>query len=88
MQSAVDETNRFNAPVSHVWGMRALDDRNDPGVAASNVNVAAADFSVIGMVGNLTAAMTLAALSRYANQGLSGRRADRHGGCRHEARLS
>ncbi len=71
VQSAVDETNRFNAPISHVWGMRALDDRNDPGVAASNVNVAAADFSVIGMVGNLTAAMTLAALSRYANQGLA-----------------
>jgi branched-chain amino acid transport system substrate-binding protein len=71
VQSAVDETNRFNAPVSHVWGMRPLDDRNDPGVAASNVNVAGADFSVIGVVGNLTAAMTLAALSRYANQGLA-----------------
>ena len=51
--------------------MRALDDRNDPGVAASNVNVAAADSSVIGVVGNLTAAMTLAALSRYANQGFA-----------------
>ena len=71
VQSAVDEQNRFNAPVSHVWGLRALDDRNDPGVAASNVNVAGGDFSVIGVVGNLTAAMTLAALSRYANQGLA-----------------
>jgi branched-chain amino acid transport system substrate-binding protein len=71
VQSAVDETNRFNAPVSHVWGLRPLDDRNDPGVAASNVNVAGGDFSVIGVVGNLTAAMTLAALSRYANQGLA-----------------
>lgn len=71
VQSAVDEQNRFNAPVAHVWGMRPLDDRNDPGVAASNVNVAGADFSVIGAVGNLTTAMTLAALSRYANQGLA-----------------
>jgi ABC-type branched-subunit amino acid transport system substrate-binding protein len=70
-QAAVDEQNRFNAPISHVWGLRALDDRNDPGVAASNANVAAADFTVIGMIGNLTAAMTLAALSRYANMGFA-----------------
>ena len=31
VQAAVDEQNRFNAPISHVWGMRPLDDRNDPG---------------------------------------------------------
>lgn len=68
VQAAVDETNRFNAPISHVWGFRALDDRNDQGLAASNVNVAAADFSVVGVVGSLTAPMTLAALPRYANQ--------------------
>ncbi|MBV8345229.1 MAG: branched-chain amino acid ABC transporter substrate-binding protein [Candidatus Eremiobacteraeota bacterium] len=71
VQAAVDETNRFNAPVSHVWGLRPLDDRNDPGVAASNVNVAGADFSVIGAIGSLTSAMTLAALPRYAQQGLA-----------------
>ncbi|MBV8067649.1 MAG: branched-chain amino acid ABC transporter substrate-binding protein [Candidatus Eremiobacteraeota bacterium] len=71
VQAAVDETNRFNAPISHVWGMRPLDDRNDPGLAASNANVAAADFSVIGMIGNLTGPMTLAALSRYANMGFA-----------------
>jgi branched-chain amino acid transport system substrate-binding protein len=71
VQAAVDEQNRFNAPISNVWGMRALDDRNDPGLAASNANVAAADFSVIGMIGNLTAPMTLAALSRYANMGFA-----------------
>ncbi|HZY97800.1 MAG TPA: branched-chain amino acid ABC transporter substrate-binding protein [Candidatus Cybelea sp.] len=67
VQAAVDETNRFNAPISHVWGIRPLDDRNDPGLAASNVNVAAADATVVGCVGNLTAAMTLIALPRYAN---------------------
>jgi ABC-type branched-subunit amino acid transport system substrate-binding protein len=71
VQAAVDEQNRFYAPVSHVWGMRALDDRNDAGLAASNANVAAADFTVIGMIGNLTAPMTLAALSRYANMGFA-----------------
>lgn len=67
VQAAVDEQNRFNAPISHVWGMRPLDDRNDSGVAASNVNVAAADSTVVGVIGNLTAPMTLAALPRYAN---------------------
>ncbi len=71
VQAAVDETNRFNAPISHVWGLRPLDDRNDPGLAASNASVAAADFTVIGMIGNLTAPMTLAALSRYANVGFA-----------------
>jgi branched-chain amino acid transport system substrate-binding protein len=71
VQAAVDEQNRFHAPISYVWGMRALDDRNDPGVASSNANVAAADFSVIGMIGNLTGPITLAALSRYANVGFA-----------------
>ena len=67
VQAAVDETNRFTAPIARVWGMRAYDDRNDIAVAANNANVAAADPSVVGIVGNLTAPMTLAALSRYAN---------------------
>ena len=66
-QAAVDETNRFTTPISHVWGMRTYDDRDDIALAATNANVAAADPSVIGIVGNLTAPMTLAALSRYAN---------------------
>jgi ABC-type branched-subunit amino acid transport system substrate-binding protein len=68
VQAAVDEQNRFYAPISHAWACRALDDRNDQGVAQSNVNVAAADSTVVAVVGNLTAAMTLAALPRYANQ--------------------
>lgn len=71
VQAAVDEQNRFTPSVSHVWGLRALDDRNDPGLAASNANVAAADSTVIGIVGNLTGPMTLAALSRYANTGFA-----------------
>jgi branched-chain amino acid transport system substrate-binding protein len=66
-QAAVDETNRFTTPISHVWGMRTYDDRDDIALAATNANVASADPSVIGIVGNLTAPMTLAALSRYAN---------------------
>jgi branched-chain amino acid transport system substrate-binding protein len=71
VQAAVDETNRFNAPISHVWGYRSLDDRNDQGLAATNPNVAAADSTVVGIVGNLTAPMTLAALPHYANTGFA-----------------
>jgi branched-chain amino acid transport system substrate-binding protein len=67
VQAAVDETNRFTTALSHVWGMRTYDDRNDPALAATNANVASADPSVVGIVGNLTAPMTLASLSRYAN---------------------
>lgn len=66
-QAAVDETNRFTAPINHVWGLRAFDDRNDPALASTNASVAASDPSIVGIVGNLTAPMTLAALSRYAN---------------------
>jgi branched-chain amino acid transport system substrate-binding protein len=71
VQAAVDEQNRFNTLLSNAWGSRPYDDRNDPAVAASNANVAAADFNCIGVVGNLTAPMTLAALSRYANVGFA-----------------
>ena len=71
VQAAVDEQNRFNAPISHVWGSRALDDRNDPALAAANANVAASDSTCIAVVGNLTAAMTVAALSHYANMGFA-----------------
>jgi branched-chain amino acid transport system substrate-binding protein len=67
VQGAIDEANRFTTPIGHVWGFRTYDDRNDTAQAASNVSVAAADSTVIAIVGNLTKAMTLAALSRYAN---------------------
>lgn len=67
VQAAVDETNRYTPPIGRVFGLRTFDDRNQAALAASNVEVAAADPSVVGMIGNLTAPMTLAALSRYAN---------------------
>lgn len=71
VQAAIDEQNRFNTLLSNAWGIRPYDDRDDPGVASSNASVAAADFNCIGVVGNLTAPMTLAALSRYANVGFA-----------------
>ena len=67
VQSAVDEQNRYTPSITYAWGWRAFDDRNDPTLAGTNANVAAADPTVIAIVGNLTAPMTLASLSRYAN---------------------
>lgn len=71
VQAAVDETNRFNAPIAHVYGVRAFDDRDQAIVASTNASVAASDPSVIGIVGNLTADMTLACLPHYANVGFA-----------------
>lgn len=71
VQSAVDEINRFNAPISYVYGVRVFDDRNQAIIASTNASVASSDPSVIGIVGNLTADMTLAALPKYANVGFA-----------------
>lgn len=66
-QACVDETNRFTPSITRYWGLRTLDDQNNSTVASSNVFVAAADPSVMGMIGNLTVDTTLAALPQYAN---------------------
>ena len=42
-----------------------------PRASASNPSIAAADSTVVGIVGNFDQAMTLAALSRYANVGFA-----------------
>lgn len=67
VQAAADETNRFNATLRQAFGVRSFDDRNDPQTAVTNVSIAQADPSIIGMIGNLTAATTLGALASYAN---------------------
>jgi branched-chain amino acid transport system substrate-binding protein len=67
VQAAIDETNRFSTTLTRVWGLRSYDDRNTVAVAQSNVFVAASDPSVIGMIGNLAADITIATLPQYAN---------------------
>ncbi len=67
VQAAVDETNRYTSTLTRAWGVRTYDDRNSGTVASSNVFVAASDPTVVGMVGDLTADVTLAALPQYAN---------------------
>jgi branched-chain amino acid transport system substrate-binding protein len=71
VQAAVDEANRYNPLINKAYGVRTFDDQNSGAIATSNVLVAAADPSIIGMVGNLTYDVTLTALPQYANAGFA-----------------
>ncbi len=66
-QAAVNETNRYTAGLTRFWGIRQFDDQNNKAVAASNVFVAAADPTIIGMIGDLTTDITLETLPQYQN---------------------
>jgi branched-chain amino acid transport system substrate-binding protein len=67
-KAAVDETNLLNALGSVVYAIRPLDDQNSEAISNGNIDVAAADQTVIGIVGNLTADVTIASLTQYANE--------------------
>jgi branched-chain amino acid transport system substrate-binding protein len=69
--AAIDETNKYNATLTKAYGIRYFDDQNSGAIATSNVLVAAADPSVVGMVGNLTLDVTMTALPQYANAGFA-----------------
>ncbi len=71
VQAAVDEANRNNPLIGKAYGVRTYDDQNSGAIATSNVLVAAADPSVVGMVGNLTLDVTMTALPQYANAGFA-----------------
>ena len=76
------------APINHVLGLRAFDDRNDAALAATNANVAASDPSVIGIVGNLTAPDDASGALALCERQLCGRRSDRYGRRHHGPQLS
>ncbi|MBV8721230.1 MAG: amino acid ABC transporter substrate-binding protein, partial [Candidatus Eremiobacteraeota bacterium] len=59
VQAAVDEANLYSPSALYVWALRAFDDRNQTALAISNVSSAAADPTVVAVIGNLTAPMTL-----------------------------
>lgn len=71
VRSAIDETNLLNALGSIVYGIRPLDDQNSEAISMGNVSVAAADQTIIGVVGNLTADVTVNTLTQYANNGFA-----------------
>ncbi|HEY1976018.1 MAG TPA: ABC transporter substrate-binding protein [Candidatus Baltobacteraceae bacterium] len=68
VQAAIDEANLYTPSALYVWAWRAFDDQGSTGLARSNVSAAAADATVVAMIGNLTTPLTLDALSQYANQ--------------------
>ena len=71
VRAAVDETNKFNATLNKAYGVRTFDDQSSGAIATSNVLVAASDPSIVGMIGNLTLDITMAALPQYANAGFA-----------------
>jgi branched-chain amino acid transport system substrate-binding protein len=68
VKAAIDEQNILANLSQLVYGIRPLDDQNSPSVSMGNVSIAAADSTIIGIVGNLTATVTLETLTQYANQ--------------------
>jgi branched-chain amino acid transport system substrate-binding protein len=68
VRAAIDEYNMLNALARIVYGIRQLDDQNSSAVSMGNVSIAAADPTIIGMVGNLSAKITLDSLTTYANE--------------------
>jgi branched-chain amino acid transport system substrate-binding protein len=71
VQAAVNEANRYNPLLNKAYGVRSFDDQNSAAIATSNVLVASADPSVIGMIGDLTLDVTMTALPQYANAGFA-----------------
>ena len=71
VKAAVDENNLLNALANIVFGIRPLDDQNSSSISAGNVSIAAADQTIVGIVGNLTAGVTVDTLTQYANAGFA-----------------
>jgi branched-chain amino acid transport system substrate-binding protein len=69
--AAINETNKYNAQLTKAYGVRFFDDQNSGAIATSNVLVAAADPTIIGMVGDLTLDVTVTALPQYGNSGFA-----------------
>lgn len=68
VQAAIDEANLYTPSALYAWAWRAFDDQGSTALSRSNVSSAAADPTIVAMIGNLTAPMTLDALSQYANE--------------------
>jgi branched-chain amino acid transport system substrate-binding protein len=71
VRAAIDENNLLTNLSRIVFGLRQLDDQNSSAISAGNVSIAAADATIIGIVGNLTTDVTLGTLTQYANNGFA-----------------
>ncbi len=66
-RAAVDEHNRYVAPLERVFAVRTFDDQDALAIGMTNVQIAAADQTMVAMIGNLTADVTVGSLAQYAN---------------------
>jgi branched-chain amino acid transport system substrate-binding protein len=66
-RAAVDEHNRYVAPLERVFAVRTFDDQDALAIGMTNVQIAAADSTIVAMIGNLTADVTVGSLPQYAN---------------------
>ena len=71
VKAAIDENNLLTNVSQIVYGTRPLDDQNSGAISTANASIAAGDPTVIGIVGNLTADVTIATLPQYANTGFA-----------------
>ena len=72
VRASIDYVNRYmSAMQGRIYGIRAFDDQDSSTVATTNVQIAANDPSVIAMIGNLTADVTITNIPNYQNVGFA-----------------
>ena len=69
-RAAVDYNNQYAAPLERIFSIRTFDDQGSLAIAITNAQFAAGDTTVVAMIGNLTADVTVGTLPEYSNDGL------------------
>lgn len=67
VRAAIQQSNGLGGPLGRVFGMRTFDDMGALASAITNVQFAADDPAIIGMIGNLQGSVTVATLPQYGN---------------------
>lgn len=67
VQAAIDETNRFGGTFGSAFTLRYFDDMDALAQAMMNVQFAAADPTIVAMVGGFDGSLIAASLQSYAN---------------------
>ena len=70
VQAAIDETNQMAMPYSNGFNMRTFDDMDALAQSILNVQFAAADATVVAMIGGFDGSLISASLATYANEGM------------------
>ena len=67
VQAAIDETNRFGGSFNSAFTVRTFDDMDALAQSILNVQFAASDSTIVGMVGGFDGPVITSTLSTYAN---------------------